>query len=337
MRESVRAAQQALAEGRFCKIICGLGMSDALVARRMATLYALAGADALDVAADPDVVAAARAGFDDADRIAGLEGRILVAPALLISVGLQSDPHVGRALLHRSICATCAGCSIPSLRLCAERPLELRAPECPGCMACIGACPYGAITVAAAFDGRGDGVATALAAGADGLELHVGGAAVADIEQVMTTLMGLIDEGMLLSFSVGSEVTSTALVLDQVRWIEAQSHEPTVIQVEGRPMSGGADIGRAGPAAAAAIELAARVTTVVQRTYVQIAGGADHTTHGLCVAAGLACHGIGFGGTARLAARQVLHAASVDPKDPVFCEALAAARALVESCHRGTG
>ena len=133
---------------RLCKIIAGLGFRDQERVRRLAALYTAAGAEVIDVALDPAVVSAALDGARLGQAWAAAEGRKVALPTLMVSLGLDDDPHVGAALLDVSLCATCAGCTIVPLRTCAGRPLEVRAPECPQCLQCIGQCPHGAITLA---------------------------------------------------------------------------------------------------------------------------------------------------------------------------------------------
>ena len=90
--------------------------------RRFSLLYTLAGAELIDVALDEAVVRAARDGI----RL-GKELGAVREPLDHGDLGLAEDPHIGAALLDRSVCATCGGCTIEPLRICAERPLEVRA------------------------------------------------------------------------------------------------------------------------------------------------------------------------------------------------------------------
>ena len=165
-----KQVKDALDNHRFAKVISGLGMCDPDRVRCFASLYTLAGATVIDVAAKPDVVAAAREGIDRSFEASKEQHKRSAPPMLMVSVGLDEDPHIGAALLHRSICASCPECTIVPLRECAERPLEIRAPERPDCMECIDKCPHGAITIATAYNGQSNDLKAALDAGAKELK-----------------------------------------------------------------------------------------------------------------------------------------------------------------------
>ena len=87
---AVIRALAALRERRFCKIIAGLARRDPERIERMACLYALAGAHALDVAPHRDVVEAALRGFAHARDLR----QDVATPLLMVSLGLPGDPHV---------------------------------------------------------------------------------------------------------------------------------------------------------------------------------------------------------------------------------------------------
>ena len=86
----------ALEAGTVFKFITGIGNFDGDDIRFLAHVYALAGADIIDVAARPDVVAAARGALDEA---VGRHPRRRseTAPRLMASLALERDPHVEAA------------------------------------------------------------------------------------------------------------------------------------------------------------------------------------------------------------------------------------------------
>lgn len=81
---------ERLASRSAVKVIVGLTRFDRVEVAFLTRLYALAGADVLDVAAEPGVVASARRAA--AEAVAGSPGA--ARPAIMASLALACDPHV---------------------------------------------------------------------------------------------------------------------------------------------------------------------------------------------------------------------------------------------------
>ncbi|MBI5611263.1 MAG: hypothetical protein HY902_20485 [Deltaproteobacteria bacterium] len=299
--------------GPYCKIISGLGGKDLVRTQRLAELYGRAGADWFDVDLDPAVVAAARRGL----KAAGAEQDCKI----MVSCGLEGDPHVGAALLDAAVCATCPGCVIPELLACAQRPLELRAHECPSCAKCFAACPLGAIRVAAPLRLAATSLHECLAAGAVGVELHVAGAGLTEAKAAIAAMHAQLADTVWLSLSLGAQVQSLEHVLALADAAARLGRSRWLLQVEGRPMHGqGAD--------SEALELAAAVLARRPDYPVQLAGGTGLESAGRCRDRGLAVAGIAYGTTARtLVAAGLADPATAEQRE----RALQAARALVAS------
>ncbi|NJL48362.1 MAG: hypothetical protein HC929_13880 [Leptolyngbyaceae cyanobacterium SM2_5_2] len=119
--------------------------------RRLVMLYALAGVDCVDVAADVAVVAAARQGFEDAVRLARYLGhrhhRLADLPWLMISLNDSEDPHFRKAYFEAAHCPT--DCDRPCETLCPTAAIQFTGmgqggviPNlCYGCGRCLAVCP----------------------------------------------------------------------------------------------------------------------------------------------------------------------------------------------------
>ncbi len=92
------APLQSLKQGDWFKLICGASFQHLPAVRSLTLAYTLAGADCIDVAADPAVIAAAQAGLKVAKSLArdaqkrgfGYKGN---SPFLMVSLNDGEDPH----------------------------------------------------------------------------------------------------------------------------------------------------------------------------------------------------------------------------------------------------
>ena len=64
---------RSLKQGHWFKLICGASYQHLPAVRNLTLTYALAGADCIDVAADPAVISAAKAAIAVADRLAQVD------------------------------------------------------------------------------------------------------------------------------------------------------------------------------------------------------------------------------------------------------------------------
>ena len=138
---------RSLEEGCWLKLICGASYQSLPAVRNLALAYALAGADYIDVAADPAVVAAAQAGLIAAMQISGTGGFSEIArPWLMVSVSAGEDPHFRKVWFDPAICPAC--CPRPCDRICPADAINLSGvvrDRCYGCGRCLPVCPLGLI------------------------------------------------------------------------------------------------------------------------------------------------------------------------------------------------
>ncbi|MCP9800398.1 LdpA C-terminal domain-containing domain [Synechococcus sp. RedBA-s] len=135
--------EQALACGRWVKLICGASNQDLAAIEDLCGLYALAGVHCIDVAADDAVVAAARRGLSWASE----QRPQLSTPWLMLSLSDGEDPHFRKAWFDPSRCPP--DCPRPCARVCPAEAIPAGAgvsrERCYGCGRCLPACPLGLI------------------------------------------------------------------------------------------------------------------------------------------------------------------------------------------------
>ncbi len=291
---------RSLREGHWFKLICGASYQHLPAVRNLTLAYTLAGADCIDVAADPAVIAAARDGMHIADALAGeaKERRFGLGarPWLMVSLNDGEDPHFRKAEFDPEFCP--ADCHRPCEKVCPaqaivfENASHLRGKtagfsgvideRCYGCGRCLPVCPSQLIYTRS-YVSAPDAVAKlVLPSGVDALEIHTQVGHYDDFLRLWRAIVPWIDKLKLLAISCPDGEG----LLDYLRSLYAAIAPlpcPLVWQTDGRPMSG--DIGTG--TTRAAVKLSEKVLAAGLPGYVQLAGGTNDRTVAKLKAAGL--------------------------------------------------
>ncbi|MEO0350988.1 MAG: LdpA C-terminal domain-containing domain [Cyanobacteria bacterium P01_A01_bin.15] len=281
--------------GQWFKLICGASYQDVSRIQNLALVYSLAGADCIDVAADPAVVHAALGGIATSQLICpSLLGK---RPWLMVSFNDGQDPHFRKAWFDSQRCP--ADCSRPCERICPAsaippRGIETKGPEteevkaspaghlgviaerCYGCGRCLPACPHDLIEEHS-FTVAVKAIAPTLLPHIDAIEIHTQIGRQAEFQRLWQQLTPYISQLKLISVSCpDSEPHSDAVVnyLTQLYQLMVPKPNQLLWQTDGRPMSG--DLGRG--TTHATICLAKKVLNARLPGYVQLAGGTNDYT-----------------------------------------------------------
>jgi Fe-S-cluster-containing hydrogenase component 2 len=307
---------QALQTGQWFKLICGASFQDLPAIRHLVIAYSLAGADCIDVAAEPAVVAAARSGITVAQSLlnaASQRGYQPTQPWLMVSVNDGEDPHFRKAVFDPTICP--ADCPRPCLKICPADAIAFTPQQqgvivdrCYGCGRCLPICPLQLI-------GEQQHISTPAAVrellqaeAVQAIEIHTQPDRGTEFLQLWQELSGSLKQLQLISISSPGG-------LEHLRSIAAliQNLTPTPLiiwQTDGRPMSG--DIGMG--TTHATIALGRQVAAAQLPGYVQLAGGTnDYTVAKLrevkllkSAGAAIFVSGIAYGSYARVLLAPVL-------------------------------
>ncbi|MCT7949189.1 4Fe-4S ferredoxin [Ancylothrix sp. C2] len=110
----------SLQQGHWFKLICGASFQHLPAVRNLTLAYALAGADCIDVAADPAVIASAKEALQTANQLApkaqsrGFKPN--PSPLLMVSLNDGEDPHFRKAEFNPNLCP--ADCPRPCESIC---------------------------------------------------------------------------------------------------------------------------------------------------------------------------------------------------------------------------
>lgn len=136
----MKTIKSILDNHKCLKLICGAGNENVSEIEKLAYIFSMAGFDMIDVCAKTEVVKAAKNGL----RLAGKEQETV----LCVSVGLQDDIHLSKAVINKQKCILCGNC----LDVCPQDAIYtednkyiVNDKRCIGCSRCIDRCSIGAI------------------------------------------------------------------------------------------------------------------------------------------------------------------------------------------------
>ncbi|WP_375503208.1 circadian clock protein LdpA [uncultured Nostoc sp.] len=289
------APLQSLKQGDWFKLICGASFQHLPAVRSLTLAYTLAGADCIDVAADPAVIAAAQAGLLVAKSLAtdaqkrgfSYKGN---SPFLMVSLNDGEDPHFRKAEFNPTECPT--DCPRPCERICPAQAIVFNnvkenfsgviSEKCYGCGRCIPVCPYNIIDTSSYMSTPKAIAPLVMSTGVDAVEIHTKVGRLTEFEQLWQAISPWADQLKLLAISC-PDGEGMIDYLRAVYDLIAPLKSALIWQTDGRPMSG--DIGDG--TTLAAVKLGQKVLAAKLPGYVQLAGGTNSYTVAKLKAMGL--------------------------------------------------
>ncbi len=273
---------QSLNEGHWFKLICGASFQHLPAIRSLTLAYALAGADCIDVAADPAIISTAREALAVAGDLAEMAKQRGFAagnsPWLMVSLNDGEDPHFRKAEFQAANCPS--DCPRPCETICPAEAIVFQNQFsgvidniCYGCGRCVPICPIQNISTRSYVYTPEAISPLILQAGVDAIEIHTQIGRLADFKRLWKAIAPQIHHLKLLSISCpdGESLIDYLWALH-----EAVAPLPCALiwQTDGRPMSG--DIGDG--TTKACIKLGQKVLAANLPGYVQLAGGTNAHT-----------------------------------------------------------
>ncbi len=275
---------RSLKEGHWFKLICGASSHHLPAIRSLTLAYAIAGADCIDVAADPAIISTAREALAVASNLTeeaqekGFAAKN--SPWLMVSLNDGEDPHFRKAEFSAANCPI--GCSRPCESICPADAIVFDRPDdfsgvidtlCYGCGRCLPICPIQHISTRSYVYTPEAISPLILQAGIDAIEIHTQPGRLADFKRLWRAIAPHVHQLKLVAVSCpdGEDLIDYLWAIH-----EAISPLPCELiwQTDGRPMSG--DIGDG--ATRACVKLGQKVLTAGLPGFVQLAGGTNRHT-----------------------------------------------------------
>ena len=288
-------ALRSLKEGHWFKLICGASYQHLPAVRNLTLAYTLAGADCIDVAADPAVIVSAQTAIGiastlmDEARRRGFGDREDL-PLLMVSLNDGEDPHFRKAEFNKAECPS--ECDRPCELVCPAQAIVFHRPSddysgivsesCYGCGRCLPVCPSQIIYTRSYVSTPGAIAPLVLATGVDAVEIHTQVGRIAEFKRLWLSIAPWLDRLKLVAISCPDGDGLVEYLQSLYRLISPLAC-PIIWQTDGRPMSG--DIGDG--TTLAAVKLGQKVLAADLPGYVQLAGGTNSYTFAKLKAMGL--------------------------------------------------
>ncbi|MGB3534879.1 MAG: LdpA C-terminal domain-containing domain [Microcoleaceae cyanobacterium] len=268
--------------GNWFKLICGASYQHLPAVRNLTLAYTLAGADCVDVAADPAVIVAAKAGLEAARQLGAVAAEkgfhYTAQPLLMISLNDGEDPHFRKAEFDSTACPV--ECWRPCEAICPADAITFSEASsgvidalCYGCGRCLPVCPSHLISARSYVSTPATVAQLLLSNGVDAVEIHTQVGREQDFKRLWENVQPRVNQLKLISISCPNH-PDLIEYLSTLSKIIAPLSCDLIWQTDGRPMSG--DIGAG--TTSASIKLAQKAIAAGLPGFVQLAGGTNQST-----------------------------------------------------------
>jgi Fe-S-cluster-containing hydrogenase component 2 len=311
----------SLQTGRWFKLICGASYQHIPAIRQLTIAYSLAGADCIDIAADPAIITAAQSALADAQALipAAIDQGFQPNPQpwLMVSLNDGEDPHFRKAEFDPDRCP--ADCPQPCVAICPAEAIRFEPTQsgvidalCYGCGRCLTICPIDQITARNYVYAPEVVAPMVIAAGIDAIEIHTQIGRLADFTRLWQAIQPQAHQLKLLAISCPDGAGLEAYLRSLNALIQPLPCQ-LLWQTDGRPMSG--DIGDG--ATRACLKLGEKVLGFKLPGKVQLAGGTNASTVAKARAIGLTQQpqfaGLAYGSYARAQLQPLLQTLEQSP------------------------
>ena len=319
--ESVRFMLKDLLEAKKCfKLVCGAGNEDAIEVEKLVAIYSKAGCNFFDVCAKEEIVDAAKRGLE---RAGIKEDRYLC-----VSVGIDGDPHITKAIIDKDKCINCGNCKniCPHDAVLENGNYEINKQRCLGCGQCFASCPAEAISMETQLVDYDVILPVLIKKGIDCIEFH----AISEDEQDVDKKWQQINEkfdGMLCISLDRSELGDRKLKQRVSRMIKDRKPFSTIIQADGVAMSGNDDEYGTTLQAVATAQLFQNAKLPL---YIMMSGGTNTKSTELAKLCGVRPHCLAVGSYARKIVKKYLVMDDLLDNPKAMDEAVAIAKSLLD-------
>ena len=311
-----------LLENKNCfKLVCGAGNEDAQEVEKLVTIYSKAGCQFFDVCAKPEIIDAAKRGIKNSG--------ITEERYICVSVGIDGDPHITKAIIDQEKCKKCGKCKLvcPHEAIIELDKYKIKKDRCIGCSQCVKVCPHEAISMYSQLIDYENILPELIKKGIDCIEFHAISTDENDVEEKWNIINKLYS-GMLCISLDRSELGDKNLIKRVERMIKNRQPYTTIIQADGIAMSGNNDELGTTLQAVATAQLFQNSKLPV---YIMMSGGTNTKSTELAKYCGVSPHCIAIGSYARKIVQDYLKIENLLEDFTSMSEAVKVAKHLVST------
>ena len=315
-----------LLEQKQCfKLVCGAGNEDVEEVEKLVTIYSLAGCNFFDVCAKPEIVDAAKRGLKNA----GIQEDRYIC----ISVGIDGDPHITKAMIDKNKCSKCQKC----ITTCPHEAIKIDSgfvkvikERCLGCGQCFKTCKFNAIDMNAQIIDYDKILPVLINKKIDCIEFHAISTDEHDVDEKWEQINSIFN-GLLCISLDRSELGDKKLIERVNRLISNRPAYSTIIQADGIAMSGNDDEYGTTLQAIATAQLFQNSNLPV---YIMMSGGTNTKSTELAKLCGVHPHCIAIGSFARKIVKDYLKQKNILENKEELNKAVDIAKSLIDKSLR---
>lgn len=311
-----------LEQKKVFKLVCGAGNEDVQEVEKLVTIYSLAGCNFFDVCAKPEIIDAAKRGLQNA----GIKENRYIC----VSVGIDGDPHINKAVVNLEKCLGCGLCVeiCPHDAICKDDKdnILVKKERCLGCGQCAVSCPQKTIEMQAQLLDYDLVLPQLVKKGIDCIEFH----AISDDEKEVLEKWQQINnvfDGMLCISIDRSSLGDKKLVERVKKMLSLRQPFSTIIQADGIAMSGNDDEYGTTLQAVATAQL---FQNAKLPAYIMMSGGTNTKSTELANKCGVYPHCIAVGSYARKIVKEYLVQDDILQNKTNLQEAVKIAKSLID-------
>lgn len=300
------------------KLVCGAGNEDAEEVEKLVTIYSLAGCQFFDVCAKTEIVDAAKRGIKRAG--------IIQNRYICVSVGIDGDPHITKAVIDKDKCIKCGNCYKKCPHEAINKNFEMITKRCLGCSQCLTNCPVKAISMKSQIKDYSEILPEIIEKGIDCIEFHAISNDENDVDEKWRVINSFY--GGMLCISLDRSGLGDKKLIERVsRMIKKRPEFSTIIQADGIAMSGNNDEYGTTLQAVATAQLFQNSELPV---YIMMSGGTNTKSAELAKLCDVKPHCIAIGSYARKIVKEFLKQKDILENKTELEKAVKVAKSLID-------